>query len=168
MEEHLSVTPVLEEFRRADAAAVLGWVKTPEEAEQWASLSYPQLRPSIFDEWHAAEGVLPFIGRSEGELCAYGEIWEDPEEDEAELARVIVAPARRGSGLGRAFVSLLAAEAARRGWRDIWVRVVPENAPAIACYRRAGFVRASTDDERAFNREQEREYVWMRLADPGA
>lgn len=156
----------LEDFREADGVTVIGWLRTAEEAEQWASLPFPGPQPPVFQEWHAAEGVLPFVGRLGGELCAYGEIWEDPEENEAELARIVVAPARRGEGIGRAFVSLLAAEARRRGWQDVWLRVVAENAPAIACYRGAGFARASADEERAFNLGQKREYVWMRLAEP--
>jgi ribosomal protein S18 acetylase RimI-like enzyme len=97
-------------------------------------------------------------------LCAYGEVWEDREEDEAELARIVVAPSERGRGLGRALVRQLAAEAAEMGFRDIWVRVIPSNAAALACYEGAGFVRTTTEEEERFNREQPYDYVWLRDA----
>ncbi|MGI3223421.1 GNAT family N-acetyltransferase [Streptomyces sp. GTA36] len=42
---------------------------------------------------------------------AYGELWFDAEEDEVELARIIVAPDARGRGLGRVLVR----GSARRG-----------------------------------------------------
>ena len=48
-------------------------------------------------------------------------------------------------------VSLLTTEARRRGFEDVWLRVRAENEQAIACYRAAGFVRASEAEEAAFN-----------------
>jgi [ribosomal protein S18]-alanine N-acetyltransferase len=47
--------------------------------------------------------------------AGYGDVWADPVEHEAELARIVVDPARRGAGLGRRLVSLLADEARRVG-----------------------------------------------------
>lgn len=93
---------------------------------------------------------------------AYGEIWEDPEEDEAELARLIVDPARRGAGLGRALARALTAEARRLGWSDVWLRVHPGNEPALRAYAAAGFERATPEDEIAFNVGQPVAFVWMR------
>jgi RimJ/RimL family protein N-acetyltransferase len=46
--------------------------------------------------------------------------------------------------------------------------VLPTNAPAFACYKRAGFERAAPQEEAAFNAGQPREYVWMRLEKPVA
>jgi RimJ/RimL family protein N-acetyltransferase len=48
------------------------------------------------------------------------------------------------------------------GWVDIWLRVEPDNEPALRCYAAAGFVRASPDEEAAFNIAQPADYVWMR------
>ena len=157
------MTLALADFPPGEAAAILGWVRTVEEASNWASVPLLRLRPGIFADWHAEEGVVPLVGRLEGELCCYGEIWEDPPEHEAELARIIVEPSRRGRGIGRAFIALLAAEARRRGFQQVWVRVVPENLAAVACYRAAGFVRAGRKEERLFNVDQPRAYVWMSL-----
>ena len=93
---------------------------------------------------------------------AYGEIWEDPDESEAELARLIVDPSKRGRGVGRRLATALADEALRLGWSDIWLRVVPDNEPALRAYAAAGFVRATTAEEGAFNIGQRVAFVWLR------
>jgi ribosomal protein S18 acetylase RimI-like enzyme len=164
MDEPAPLKLALADFRAEDAAVILGWAETVEEAANWASVPLLTLRSGIFADWHAEEGVEPFVGLLEGgETCCYGEIWKDPQGQEAELARIIVAPSRRGLGIGRTFVSLLAAEVRRCGFQEVWLRVVPENRAAIASYRAAGFVRASKEEERQFNLEQPRDYVWLSL-----
>jgi [ribosomal protein S18]-alanine N-acetyltransferase len=153
----------LEPFDRADAATVLSWARTPEEREAWAALAEAP-DEGIFDRWHADEDVHAFGFVVDGRLAGYGEIWEDPEEREAELARLIVDPAIRGRGVGRAMVRLLAARARERGYDDVWVRVLPSNEPAIKAYVAAGFVRTTPEEEARFNEGQPRAYLWMRLA----
>jgi ribosomal protein S18 acetylase RimI-like enzyme len=96
---------------------------------------------------------------------AYGEIWEDPDEDEAELARLIVDPAQRGRGIGHALATALLAEARRLGGVDVCLRVVPDNEPALRAYAAAGFARATADEDEAFNPGQPAAYVWMRAPD---
>jgi ribosomal-protein-alanine N-acetyltransferase len=143
---------------------VLGWIGSAEELEAWASRrDYPP-GPDVLREWHRDPDVHPYVLLAGDRLVGYGEVWEDRGEDEAELARIVVAPSERGRGLGCALVRLLSAEAGRLGFRDIWVRVVPWNAPALACYERAGFVRTTPDEEAHFNRGQPYEYVWLRDA----
>jgi len=64
--------------------------------------------PTLADlaRWHAEPDVVPFaLELDDGEVVGYGELWEDREEDEAELARLVVDPARRGRGHGRALGS---------------------------------------------------------------
>lgn len=143
------------------AATIVGWARSAEESDAWASLT--QAGPDPFARWHAEPGVHPYVLVVDDAPVAYGEVWEDREEDEAELARVIVAPSLRGRGLGRTLIAMLAEEAQRMGFADIWVRVVPSNTAAIACYRAAGFKRTDAEGEAAFNAGQPREYVWMRL-----
>ena len=111
MGEDHPVDLALRDFRQDDAATVLGWVQSAGEALVWASVPFLRLSPAVFEEWHALPGVLPCVAQVAHELCAYGQVVEDRAEDEAELARVIVAPERRGQGLGREFVTLLAIEA---------------------------------------------------------
>ncbi|MET8275214.1 GNAT family N-acetyltransferase [Streptomyces sp. NPDC005134] len=77
----------------------------------------------------------------EGEkLVGYGELWFDAEEDEVELARIIVAPEARGKGLGRVLVCGLLAQAHESGCADVFMRVHPDNEKALKCYPEAGFV----------------------------
>ena len=155
------VPPRLRSYEPRFAATIVAWARSADELDAWASPT--ERRPDVFDRWHAEPGVHPFVLAVEDEPVAYGEVWEDHEEDEAELARVIVAPSMRGRGLGRTLITMLAAEARRMGFVDIWVRVVPSNAAALACYGAAGFERTDADEEAAFNAGQPRVYVWMRL-----
>jgi ribosomal protein S18 acetylase RimI-like enzyme len=98
----------------------------------------------------------------DGSIVGYGEVWEDPDEDEAELARLIIDPARRGHGLGRVMVRAFLAEARRCGWADVWLRVTPDNEPALRCYAAVGFTRATLEEEAEFNVGQPEAFVWMR------
>ena len=51
------------------------------------------------------------------------------------------------------------AEARRLGWAHVWLRVVPDNEPALSRHVSAGFRRATPDEESAFNVGQPVEYV---------
>ncbi|MGZ8566300.1 MAG: GNAT family N-acetyltransferase [Actinomycetota bacterium] len=155
------MTPQLRSYEPRFAATIVAWARPAEELDAWASLT--EGRPNVFDRWHAEPGVHPYVLAVDEQPVAYGEVWEDREEDEAELARVIVAPSMRGRGLGRTLITMLAVEARRMGFVDIWVRVEPSNAAALACYGAAGFERTDADEEAAFNTGQPRVYVWMRL-----
>jgi len=154
---------LLEPFDRADAATILSWARTPEEGEAWAAIAEPVANESVFDRWHADADVHPLGFVEDGRLVGYGEIWEDADEHEAELARLIVDPDARGRGVGREMVRLLTARARERGFEDVWVRVVPSNEPALHAYAAAGFVRTTAEAESAFNAGQPRAYVWMRF-----
>jgi ribosomal protein S18 acetylase RimI-like enzyme len=157
----------LEPFDEAYAGTILDWVRSPAELDAWASVAASEPSLALFREWHTDPDVHPFLLFAEGRLCGYGEVWEDRAEDEAELARILVAPDERGRGLGRRFVGMLAQRALERGFDEIWLRVLPTNAPALACYRRAGFARAHPEEEAGFNEGQPRAYVWMRLPKAG-
>ena len=90
---------------------------------------------------------------------AYGEVWSDEEEDEAELARLIVAPAARGRGVGRALTAALVANA---GYENIFLRVRPDNSVALATYRGAGFEDVAPELQAEWNAPQPRPYAWLR------
>ena len=151
-------------FRRDHARTVAGWVRTLDEAAAWATLDrLPD--DATFERWHADPDVHPFLFLDgAGAPVAYGEVWEDPDEDEAEIARLIVDPSQRGRGIGRVLARALADEGHRRGFAAVWLRVVPSNAGAIRAYGAAGFVRAPEEQEASFNVGQPVDYVWMRDA----
>ena len=154
----------LEPFAEAHAEAVLGWVESAEEADRWASAGSLVLEPALLREWHADPDVRPYLCFDGSEPVGYGEVWEDRVADEAELARILVDPALRRRGIGRALAALLGERAREVGFADVWLRVVPDNEPALAAYRAAGFVRTSPEDEASFNEGQPCAYAWMKLA----
>ena len=140
---------------------VVGWIHTVDEAEAWVSRDRLPVLEDLA-RWHAEPDVYPFAWLEGETLVGYGEIWEDLEEQEAELARLVIAPEHRGRGHGRAMTRALADAAHRRGFGAVWLRVVAENGAARRAYEAAGFARATPEEEAAFNVGQPRAYVWMR------
>jgi putative acetyltransferase len=61
----------------------------------------------------------------------------DPEA--CEMKRLFVAPAARGSGLGRALVEALIEEARRLGYREMKLDTLPDLGAAVRLYRDLGF-----------------------------
>lgn len=157
-----------EAFDESHAETILSWVESPTDREAWASRADLELSPTLVRAWHSDPDVQPHVLFEDGEFRAHGKVWADEAEAEAEPARVVVAPARRGRAVGRGLVRLLAQRALALGFDAIWVRVLPTNRAALACYRAAGFVQAAPAEEAAFNVGQPRQYLWMRLAAPTA
>lgn len=153
----------LDSFTRDAAAEVAGWADSAEEVIAWAGqeVNFP-VRAAQFEAWHSDPYVVPRIARLTGDLVAYGEIWIDREAGEIELARIIVDPTNRGSGIGRFFVKLLLDDARGFNLPNVFLRVRPENTRAIRCYHAAGFHAVSSDDQKLFNRGQPVDYVWMK------
>ena len=89
----------------------------------------------------AANHPLPHAGaliRQDGEILACG--LARLEDGHVGLFAVHTAEVWRGRGLGRAIVAKLLDEAKRRGAHRAYLQVTAENAPALALYRRFGFV----------------------------
>jgi GNAT superfamily N-acetyltransferase len=162
--EHSVVDLAIGDFRHEHGETVVGWVRSATESLTWSSVPYLRLETGVLDEWHAQPGIVPCVGLLAGNLCAYGQVLEDHADDEAEVARVIVAPDRRGQGVGQAFVRLLASEARRLGFTSILARAVRGDRMAFACYQAAGFVRMTWAEEAALNVDQDQEYVWLRFS----
>ena len=160
--DRLSTDVDLARFDPADAATVSGWARTPEEVRAWCSEPSAPVPPARIAAWGEPDDVRAFAGRVDGALVAYGELWLDDEE--VELARLVVAPEHRGRGRGRRLVLALT-ERAREHAAAVCLRVRPEHAVARRCYERAGYRRATPEQERAWNEGQPTAYVWM-LAGP--
>lgn len=152
----------LREFRDPDAREVARWPASIEEVRLWAgSAGRWPVQAALFQRWHEDTGVHPCVLHDGETLIGYGELWVDEPEQEVELARIIVNPANRGRGAGKRLVALLLERASLTGLPDAFVRVVPENGAAIACYRGAGFSPVSDTERDEFNRGQPVDYVWM-------
>ena len=152
----------LREFRAADAREVARWATSADEAHRWAGSDpgWP-VDVSVFGRWHAESDVRPYVLCDEAETVGYGEVWIDEPEQEVELARIIVSPNHRGRGHGQRLVRLLLEQASLAELPDAFVRVVPQNESALACYRGAGFLPVSNPEREEFNRGQPVDYVWM-------
>lgn len=144
-------------FQPRHAPDVLSWARDARELAFWAALDEPPDR-AVFERWHADEDITAFVLTEEGAPVAYGEIWDEPEEDSIELGRILVAPAHRRSGIGSRLVRELVG---RAGARPVWVRVLPDNAAALRLYESLGFERAPAARQRELNRPQPRDYVWL-------
>ena len=109
--------------------------------------------------------LVPFMLLDGDEPVAYGERWLDDEEGEVELARLLVAPDRRGQGIRRALTRQLAC-AARQHHPEldtVCLRVLPDNNAGHRAYEAAGFAFVDAETEAAWNQGQKTQYRWMVL-----
>jgi [ribosomal protein S18]-alanine N-acetyltransferase len=134
----------LQTFTGPAAGLVAGWAQSADEALKWCDVRAQLL-------W--VDGVP----------VGYGELWLDAEENEVELARIIIAPERRRTGLGQTLVRNLVAQAVTAGYRDVFMRVRPDNAAALSSYRAAGFVPVATELAGSWNEAQPFDYVWLQF-----
>jgi ribosomal protein S18 acetylase RimI-like enzyme len=150
----------LRAFTDDDAAIVSTWATDADEVAVWCSRTGASVPAEVILGWSRESYVRPRMLVADGTPVGYGELWIDDDEREVELARIIVAPAARGRGHGRELTRLLTAEA-KRSYPAVFLRVVPGNEPAIACYRAAGFTRVDPATEDEWNRAQPVSYIWM-------
>ncbi|WP_189815193.1 GNAT family N-acetyltransferase [Streptomyces olivaceoviridis] len=87
---------------------------------------------------------------------------DDAEEDEAERARITVAPGARGTGLGRVLVQGLLARALRAGFTDVHPRARPGDDRALGCDPVAGFRPVAPGLAESWTTAQPVGHVWLR------
>jgi [ribosomal protein S18]-alanine N-acetyltransferase len=151
----------IQPFTATHAALVASWARSADEAVKWAAVqTFPVSAQTVVD-WQDADDVRAHLLWADGVPVGYGELWLDTEEDEVELARIIVAPELRGTGLGQVLVRALVSRAVTAGYQDVFMRVHPDNAAALGSYRAAGFVTVAPDLAAAWNEPQPFDYVWL-------
>jgi [ribosomal protein S18]-alanine N-acetyltransferase len=154
----------LERFDPVQAELVTSWAVGHEVVRAWCARDADTVPAEDVAAWSRAEDVEAFlyVGNGAGPL-AYGELWLDDEEDEVELARLLVAPEHRGRGIGRSLVRALVeqARATHPELPIVILRVRPENHQAIRAYAAAGFIAIPADEQAAWNAEQPFAYHWM-------
>jgi RimJ/RimL family protein N-acetyltransferase len=91
--------------------------------------------------------VYSLSSRDVGMLAGHGEILDiDHKERSGRLARILLAPMFRGAGYGHELVGLLCTAAFDIvELREVTLRVFDDNAAAIRCFERAGFVRTENE-----------------------
>ena len=160
-------------FADEHARLVAGWASTaqevgllcgrveypfPEELTgSWRKVD-PDIQSYLFFDGGCTDGGCTDCERPVG----YGEVWLDDDEDEVELARLIVDPALRGRGIGAGLVRALLKPAIEAGHPDIFLRVRRDNAIAIKIYLTVGFVDVSQQETDEWNAGQPVAYRWMR------
>lgn len=137
-------------FALEDFARLILWTPSAEALVQWAgpSFTFP------LDMSQAAEYLAPASGPSadrriyRAALSASGEVVGhvdlsniDVDNRAATVCRVLVDPDRRGEGIGEQIMRQII----RVGFEELHLhrldlRVFDFNAPAIACYKKVGFV----------------------------
>jgi ribosomal protein S18 acetylase RimI-like enzyme len=156
----------LHPFDPVRAALVASWAVGEEEVRSWWAADGDVVPAEAVAEWSETDDVEAYLfAEDAGPYVAYGELWLDHEEGDLELAHLVVAPERRGQGVGRALVQALA-EQARHAHPElslVVLRVQPENDQAIRAYTAAGFVPVPDDQQEAWNQGQRATYHWMVL-----
>lgn len=147
------------------AVLIAGWSASAEEAAAWVSLpEHPFPAATVAAWWQQPDAQPWLLLDPDGAAVAYGELWDDEEEDEIELARLIVSPQHRRQGVGRRLVQHLVARARASARSTCFLRVVPDNTSALRLYRSAGFVDVTGAEADAWNREQPTTYIWLTLS----
>ncbi|MGA4843637.1 GNAT family N-acetyltransferase [Streptomyces sp. G45] len=149
-------------FTAGHAHAVAGWARTAEEAVLWCGVREHPVPAATVASWQRDDDVRARLLLCGEHPVGYGELWRDEHEGEIELARIVVAPHARGRGLGRALVRALLTEALGTGCDQVFLRVHPDNAAALGCYRSVGFTPVPAADAAAWNTRQPVAYVWLR------
>ncbi|MDX2012352.1 MAG: GNAT family N-acetyltransferase [Myxococcaceae bacterium] len=106
------------------------------------STLFPELRvddpvPSR-EKWAAELVPTTLVVEEAGEVVAYA--WYQAFTDEGIVRNVVVSPRVQGRGVGRALMLEVAGALRARGLARWALNVKPDNAPALALYRRLGFV----------------------------
>jgi ribosomal protein S18 acetylase RimI-like enzyme len=153
--------PTLVPYDGSCAARVVDWCADSPFSREWvpAGATDPD---AVLAGWHADSDITGHLLLRDGAPVAYGELWVEADEDEVELAHLVVDPSLRREGLGRALALELVTAAGAFQKSDLFLRVRPDNEVGIGCYRSVGFVAVSPDEETAFNAGQPAAYHWMR------
>jgi RimJ/RimL family protein N-acetyltransferase len=155
---------VLRRPTEAEAGVIGGWSSSAKETLKWcSSKEHPVSSERVVSWWQPADVEAYVAVGTTGALLGYGELWLDPEEDEVELARLIVDPAVRGQGVGRTLVAGLVDLAMTTGLAAVILRVSPRNPAAVRCYQACGFRRLDAQRTAEWNRGQPTAYIWMEL-----
>jgi GNAT superfamily N-acetyltransferase len=143
------------------AADIAGWSRSAQEAGYWCAGAHP-FPVTAVTAWWGAEGLSPWVLlNADGVPVAYGELWDSEDEDESELARLIVDPDRRGNGIAQRLIRGLLALAQFDGRSRCVIRVAPGNEGVLGAGRLAGFREVDEATAVGWNHDQPTDYRWL-------
>jgi len=146
-------------------ALVAGWAGDAREVALLSGCEEYPFPAELIGNWRKVDpDIQSYLFFDGDQPVGYGEVWLDDEEDEVELARLIVDPSERGKGIGAELVRALLKPAIAAGHPDVFLRVRPDNAVAIKTYLNVGFVDVSQQETDEWNAGQPVAYRWMRYA----
>lgn len=148
----------LRPYAPADASVVAGWADDT-DTRLWCGRD--EVTAETVEEWVAEPDTIAYGLEVDGELVGYGELWPEDDEPEVEIARLVVAPAHRGHGVGQALVTELV-RAGRAHRDDVVLRVHPDNTRALRSYEGVGFVPLDPAEAAEWNKSQPLDYLWLR------
>lgn len=125
---------------RADIEGLMSWFPDARSTRVWGgpAFRYPFTAETFAEDtrWRQMDSFR--LADADGDMLAFGQLYE--RHGRINLARLVVAPERRGQGLGRRLVALLMEEGRRRFPLDEFsLFVFRDNRPARACYESLGF-----------------------------
>ncbi len=135
----------LADFDRMWAGQVASWARDPAELFWLAPKTIPPLDAMKVLAWPGA-GDSPLLFYQDDRATPVGYLELNPmpvDSGHYWLGHCVVDPLQRGTGVGREMIlTTLELAFRQKRARRISLVVFPENAPAVACYRRCGFLTA--------------------------
>jgi ribosomal protein S18 acetylase RimI-like enzyme len=126
-----------------DLATVLPWLATPEQLQVWGApaLAFPLDPARVWTAIRGQAGGSFAMVDAAGAVVGFGQAVPEG-AGRVHLNRIIVAPGRRGRGLGRRLCLLLMEHTAPARWT---LKVFRENLRAAALFRSLGFVECPSE-----------------------
>ena len=144
-----------------DFEVIRDWIMDPRTHALWCAnrFDYPLDEKNLNEvlrKIRSRNGDNPFVAVGEdGEAVGFFCCSINPETNEELLKFVIVDPAVRGHGIGKAMLRLAVDDAFGSRKADaVCLHVFAENTPAVRCYESAGFTEEKTD-RNAFSYQDE-------------
>ncbi|MGE6489215.1 GNAT family N-acetyltransferase [Paenisporosarcina sp. NPDC076898] len=146
------------ELRRAtlsDELLIADWLQN--DTDCFYATGEDVYSAEMYRSWYEASDQFGYILLKEDQPVAYGEIWEDVEERDLELAHLIVHPSYRNKGIGKQLVRMLQKECLAFPYPWIYLRIEPENSRAQKCYAGAGFI-----EDVSLRTSCNSQWIWMK------
>lgn len=123
---------------KKDFLAIQSWIKTSEECRLWAGpkISFPLEMETFFHEIDLKNQMT--FSFFEDDIIGFAQLLNSPTPDTLHLARIIIAPHKRGRGTGYSLLCRLLQEAGKKAGIAT-LNVYKKNTKALNLYTSLGF-----------------------------